>query len=279
MNFKVFSFKEKYNNTYKQQTGVKLAIVTEDQSEKGGFGYIKYMIDKLYGDCDIDLIQCCGADNIEHVPEYLRSIDKKYDKIVIIFDSGRQENTRADFLSKARTFLIQALDGICDCVTVLNPVCFEEILQQTYNIKDVQDNKADGEMLKTYRELFDGNIDKIDYNLLGKDRFEQTEQFIERMIEQETLDQKYKVRHRGGIQKCWMTECSKCRARYSCVNKYDKCKYIQFVNKSFMYFIIKEIQEAFGRKYLREYEMINILNNKDLMNKIVGYKYDKHNNQ
>lgn len=134
-------------------------------------------------------------------------------------------------------------------------------------------------LLQAYRKLFDGYIDKIDYSSIGKNRFEQTEQFIERTVENETLNQRYKVKHKGGIQKCWMTECNKCKAKYNCEDKYDNCKYIQFANKSFMYFIIKEIQEVFGRKYLRDFEMINILNNKDLMNSLVGCKYDKYNNQ
>lgn len=50
-------------------------IFTEDENEKGGFGYIKYIINKLYSDCRIDLVQYSGADKILNISKYFIFIE------------------------------------------------------------------------------------------------------------------------------------------------------------------------------------------------------------
>lgn len=252
------------NKQYQASSGKKVIIFTEDSSEKGGYGYIKYLIQKLYQDCCIDLVQYKGADNIQIIPDYLESKGIRYQLIVVMYDRGRALSKRWDAMLKdIRHKRLQIIQQYGDRIVFFTPICFEEIVQQTYTLKEMQHNEADGPLIQQYMQLIDGKISQIDYKSLGRQAYEQLEKFVEREIEAETCKSKYTVRHKGGLQKCWSTECNTCKIQVRCQYTYEKCKYIDQINKQFMYYLFMELQMIYNRKYVSDTQLIFLMNNRN----------------
>lgn len=242
-------------------------IFTEDENEKGGFGYIKYIINKLYSDCRIDLVQYRGADKILNISKYFQTNKIKYDLVIVLYDGGRTDNGRWDQIDELKDEIAEIVNEYCNRLVFITPVCFEELIQQTYYLTDIQNGLADGKMLKAYRDLIDASQNDINFRQLGKTVYQQTEQFVENEISIETEKQKYHVKHKSGLQKCWMTECSKCKIRQGCSAVNDECKYIKQVNEQLFYFIFIELQTLYNRKYIRDDALQSFRNNRN--NKII----------
>lgn len=191
----------------------------------------------------------------------------KYDLVIILYDGGRVDNGRWDQIDELKDEIAETIDKYCTRLIFITPVCFEELIQQTYYLTDIQNGQANGKMLQAYRDLIDALQNDINFRQLGKTVYQQTEQFIENEITTETKKQRYCVRHKSGLQKCWMTECNKCKVRQGCNIQSDECKYIKQVNEQLFYFIFIELQTLYNRKYIRDAALQSFRNNKS--NKVI----------